>query len=126
GSILGIHEAALAFRARRMEVLATNLANADTPRFKARDMEFADALARTGREVRLATSNARHIVPDEAAAPAELKYRIPHQPSLDGNTVEADQELARFADNAVAYQATLAFIDGRISTLRLALTGSRA
>jgi flagellar basal-body rod protein FlgB len=125
-SILGIHEAALSFRAKRMEVLATNLANADTPHFKARDLEFGAVLAGAGRAARLAVTNPRHMEPRGTLSNASLQYRMPHQPAADGNTVESDQELARFADNAVAYQTSLLFINGRISTLRAALTGSRS
>lgn len=125
-SILGVHEAALLFRARRMEVLATNLANADTPNYKARDAEFKDVLASTMRAPRLAVTHERHIDASAGRPPLELKYRIPHQPSLDGNTVEADLELARYAENAVAYQASLLFANGKIATLRTALSGTRA
>jgi len=118
--ILGVHGSALLFRAARMDVLATNLANADTPHYKARDMEFSAALdgLRTG----MLRTHARHIEPPQMAA-GDLQYRMPHQPSLDGNTVESDLELARYAENAVAYQASLLFVNGRIATLRQALTG---
>ena len=125
-SILGVHEAALLYRARRMEVLAANLANADTPNFKARDLDFAAVLDdRLAAARTLTTTDARHLRIDAPAARDELKYRNPHQPSLDGNTVEADLELARYAENAVSYQASLLFASGRIATLRTALTGGR-
>ena len=125
-SILGVHEAALLHRAKRMEVLAANLANADTPNFKARDLEFATVLdgqlagART-----LKTTNPEHIAAVTFATRDRLMYRMPHQPAQDGNTVEADLELARYAENAVSYQASLLFATGKISTLRTALTGGR-
>jgi flagellar basal-body rod protein FlgB len=125
-SILGIHEAALTFRAQRMDVIAANLANADTPRYKARDVEFSSLLDGAASAVKLRTTDARHIETAPLVAQNELKYRIPHQPSLDGNTVEADLELARYAENAVSYQASLLFASNRISTLRTALTGSRS
>jgi flagellar basal-body rod protein FlgB len=124
-SILGVHESALLFRARRMEVLAANLANADTPHYQARDVQFGDVLNRTQADARLKVTNARHIAAEPLAAPGELKYRIPHQPALDGNTVETDLELSRYAENAVAYQASLLFATGRITTLRTALAGVR-
>lgn len=124
-SILGIHENALLFRARRMDVLAANLANADTPQYKARDMEFASVLDGVGADARLAVTNSRHISSNPIANSAELKYRIPHQPSLDGNTVESDLELARYAENAVSYQASLLFAGDRIQTMRAALAGTR-
>jgi flagellar basal-body rod protein FlgB len=126
-SILGIHETALTFRAHRMEVLAANLANADTPHYKARDVEFSSVLAgSTAGAATLRTTDARHLSTAPRPAQNELKYRIPHQPSLDGNTVEADLELARYAENAVSYQASLLFASNRISTLRTALSGTRS
>jgi flagellar basal-body rod protein FlgB len=125
-SILGVHEDALLYRARRMEVLAANLANADTPQYKARDLEFTAVLDdRLAAAARLTTTNARHLASEPLAARESLKYRIPHQPALDGNTVEADLELARYAENAVSYQASLLFATGKISSLRAAITGGR-
>jgi flagellar basal-body rod protein FlgB len=124
-SILGIHESALLFRARRMDVLAANLANADTPQYKARDMEFASVLDGAGADARLKVTNPRHISSNPIDNSAALKYRIPHQPSLDGNTVESDLELARYAENAVSYQASLLFAGDRIQTMRAALAGPR-
>jgi flagellar basal-body rod protein FlgB len=124
-SILGVHEAALLFRARRMEVLAANLANSDTPHYQARDLDFKAVLDDRLGGARLKTTNARHLGIDPLASREALQYRIPHQPALDGNTVEADLELARYAENAVSYQASLLFATGKINTLRTALTGGR-
>lgn len=124
-SIFGVHAAALVLRTRRMDVLAANLANADTPHFKARDFDFPAALSGAAGVDGLRVTHRRHLGGVPGARDAALAYRVPHQPAVDGNTVEADLELARFAENAVAYQASLAFVDGRISTLRLALTGGR-
>ena len=125
-SILGIHESALLYRARRMDVLAENLANSDTPQYKARDMEFSAVLDGVGAGARLKVTDPRHIASNPIDNRDALKYRIPHQPSLDGNTVEADLELARYAENAVSYQASLLFASGRIQTLRTALAGTRS
>jgi len=125
-SILGIHEAALTFRAQRMEVIAANLANADTPHYQARDVEFSSVLAGAASAVKMSTTDARHLSTAPRGAQSELKYRIPHQPSLDGNTVETDLELARYAENSVSYQSSLLFASNRISTLRMALTGARS
>lgn len=125
-SIFGVHESALLLRARRMDLLATNLANADTPHYKARDLDFAAALASATDQVpsvTLQATDARHIAPQDEAPPGAVKYRVPYQPSLDGNTVESDLELSRFAENAVAYQASLMFVNGRIATLKAALSG---
>ncbi len=109
-----------------MEVLAANLANADTPRYQARDLTFAAALDDSMSAARqLKVTDERHLRIDPLTARESLQYRIPHQPSLDGNTVETDLELARYAENAVSYQASLLFASGKISTLRSALTGSR-
>ena len=125
-SILGVHESALLFRAKRMEVLAANLANADTPHYKARDMEFSSVMAGMNGASRLTVTDSRHIGGASSFTSNDsLKYRIPHQPALDGNTVESDLELARYAENAVSYQASLMFATGRISTLRAALAGAR-
>ena len=122
-SILGIHEAALTFRAQRMEVIATNLANADTPHYKARDVEFSSVLDGAANAMQMRTTDARHLSTAPRAAQSELKYRIPHQPSLDGNTVELSSEQTAFAENAVAYQTTLSFLNGRIGQITRALKG---
>ena len=108
-----------------MEVLAANLANADTPHYQARDIEFASVLNGAMAGVKLASTQPGHIELSAGSARDTLKYRIPHQPAQDGNTVEADLELARYAENAVAYQASLLFANGKISQMRTALTGTR-
>ena len=128
---LGVLPAALAVRGRRTEVLATNLANADTPQFKARDLDFREALAAasspgaTGRPVALLTTQHGHLGGAPSADPshAALKYRVPLAPSLDGNTVDAQLEQAAFAENAVRYQATLTFLSSRFRSLMTAITG---
>ncbi len=128
---LGIHEQALYLRERRSQVLAGNIANADTPGFQARDIDFKQALqrAKAGGEsgaVRLTRSHRAHLPGAPAlATDGVLKYRNPYQPSLDGNTVELHTEQAAYADNAVRYQASLRFLGGRISGLKTALTGGR-
>lgn len=128
---LGVLPAALAARGRRTEVLATNLANADTPNYKARDVDFREALAAAsspgaaGRTLTLATTQPGHVggAPSAGAADPALKYRVPLAPSLDGNTVDAQLEQAAFAENAVRYQATLTFINSRLKGLMTAITG---
>lgn len=124
--IFGIHEEALRLRARRSEVLAANLANADTPGYQARDFDFQAMLRREMQQpVRLATTSARHISNDQGVvASTQMAYRVPQQPSLDGNTVEVEREQAEFSANALRYQATLRFLDGRISGLKLAINGN--
>jgi flagellar basal-body rod protein FlgB len=132
-SYLGVHTAALKLREQRTEQLARNLANADTPGYKARDLDFRAALAAaTGPAASpdtLRATQARHIGTNagDAMAPgstdAFLKYRTPLAPSLDGNTVDTQLEQAAFADNAVRYQATLSFLSARFRSLMTAITG---
>ena len=126
-NVLSQHETALKFRAQRNQVLSANIANADTPGYKARDLDFDAALKHaSGKNVRLVGTSDRHIGTGNAPAPMtseQLKYRVPMQPTLDGNTVETDVEQAAFAENALMYRASLAFLDGQIRTLRYALKG---
>ena len=124
---LGVHADALKLQSKRMEVIADNLANSDTPGYKARDIDFRAAMAQASgadAPVSLATTNSGHIATDPATQlNASLKYRVPLAPSLDGNTVDAQQEQAAFADNTVRYQATLTFLSGRFKSLMTAITG---
>jgi len=125
-NIFGIHEQALLLHGQRLGVLANNLANADTPNFKARDIDFAAVLSTTdaGAPLSLASTQAAHITLGDGVQPsADLKYRNPYQASLDGNTVELPVEQAAFAENNVRYQASLNFINSRISELQLAIMG---
>jgi flagellar basal-body rod protein FlgB len=119
------HEQALNFRAQRNEVLSSNIANADTPGYKARDIDFSSALksAQNG-SLQLQKTSALHSSGGGVQrSGGELMYRVPTQPSLDGNTVQADVEQAAFAENAVQYRASLTFLNGTIQTLRYALKG---
>ena len=113
-------------RARRSEVLASNLANADTPGYKARDFDFNAMLRKElPAPVRLVSTNARHIQADNGiVAVSQMAYRVPQQASLDGNTVEVEREQSEFSANAMRYQASLRFLDGRIKSLKLALKGN--
>lgn len=108
GDLFGIHGTALQLRSQRMSVLASNIANAATPGYQARDIDFGEAL--------------RQAESGQPSATA-LRYRTPLQPALDGNTVELATEQTAFAENAVAYRTSLAFLNGRISTLSRALKG---
>ena len=147
---LGIHQDALKVQSKRLEVLADNLANADTPDYKARDIDFRAALAQAS-EARnavqgplagsgtgntpgaanigssgLVTTDKGHIQGDLLAsggADDVLKYRVPLAPALDGNTVDAQQEQAAFAESSVHYQATLTFLSMRMKSLMTAITG---
>lgn len=125
---LGVLPAALKLQSRRTEVIAANLANADTPNYKARDVDFRAALAQAGAPgstLGLAGTNARHLgtAGGTPAADDSLKYRTPLAPSLDGNTVDAHLEQAAFAENAVRYQSTLTFLNGKFRSLMTAITG---
>lgn len=112
--LFGVHGAALEVRSQRLGVLASNIANASTPGYKAQDIDFHTALS--------AVENAAKIGGDGSIKSA-LQYRVPSQPSLDGNTVELSTEQTAFAENAVAYQTTLSFLNGRIGQLTRALRG---
>lgn len=110
--IFGIHGAALELRSQRMGVLTSNIANAATPGYKAKDIDFASALrARTD-----GASSAQ-------AAQSNILYRVPTMPSADGNTVELGNEQLAFAENAVAYSATLSFVQGKVDRITRALKG---
>ena len=107
-SLFGIHAAALSVRSQRMGLLASNIANASTPGFKARDLDFQTALA---------------SAEGGGGTDTALRYRMPSAPSLDGNTVELNAEQTAFAENAVQYQTTLSFLNGRIAQITRALKG---
>ena len=120
--LFGIHAQALMLRAQRTGVLAANLANADTPNYKARDVDFQAALGAAGgamQQVGLAHTDPGHARGTSVGGfdDVTLKYRIPAQPSLDGNTVDEQAEKSEFASNAVRYMASLSFMEKRISGL---------
>jgi flagellar basal-body rod protein FlgB len=120
---LSVHAQTLELRSRRAEILAANLANADTPNYQARDLDFAATLAQARGEV--GTLKATHPVhlPPAGQNSGDLPYRTPTQMSLDGNTVEPEQEKAAFADNALRYQASLRFMSSRVQGLLSAIRG---
>jgi len=124
--VFGIHEEALRLRSKRSEVLAANMANADTPGYKARDIDFRAMLRKEMQPpVRLAATHSGHISSDQGViASTQMGYRIPHQPSLDGNTVEVEREQGEFSENAMRYQASLRFLDSKIKGLLRAIKGS--
>jgi flagellar basal-body rod protein FlgB len=141
-SFLGVHAQALAVESRRTQLLASNLANSDTPNFKARDVDFRAALAQasapggtgaaggapgaTGRALPMSAASSGNSLSGGGAAAAQdptLLYRVPLAPSLDGNTVDPQLEQAAFAENAVRYQATLTLLNSRLRSLMTAITG---
>ena len=111
-SLFGIHGAALELRSQRLGLITSNIANAGTPGYKARDIDFGAALR--------ASVSGQGI---DAAASGAIRYRVPVMPSLDGNTVEMATEQTAFAETAVGYEATLSFIRGRVETVTRALKG---
>lgn len=127
---INFNRQALGLRAYRQQVLAANIANADTPGFKARDIDFNAALqsALAGKgpaDLPLATTSSRHVAGGGDSSPASLFYRTSHQPSADGNTVDMDVERARFAENAMQYEASLQFIGGQFKTMLSAIQGQQ-
>ncbi|WP_298927242.1 flagellar basal body rod protein FlgB [uncultured Ramlibacter sp.] len=118
---------ALNLLSQRQKVLAGNVANADTPGFKARDFDFSAALAQArGQGIAPQVTSTRHLGGPSASGEtdeARLQYRASEQPSLDGNTVDLDRERANFADNAMRYEATLRFINNDVRTMLSAITG---
>ena len=128
---IGVHATALDVRARRGELIANNLANADTPGYQARDIDFRQAMARAAGDksvaTTLSTTQPGHIggaASANAATNPDLKYRTPLAPALDGNTVDAQSEQASFAENAVRYQATLTFLNSKFRGLLTAILGN--
>lgn len=119
------HERALGLRALRSEILSSNIANADTPNYKARDIDFAEAMRNVkSTQVTMRKTNPLHQSPlTTNRLAAEVKYRVPMQSTLDGNTVETDVEQALFAENTVRYRASLTFLNGQINGLRYAIRG---
>lgn len=122
---------ALNLRAQRQEILASNIANADTPGYQARDIDFSSELNRAlekgraqGSGLSLAVTSARHIPAQTATPPSmDLLYRIPDQPSMDGNTVDMDRERTQFADNSLKYQTDLTLISSQIKGMMSVLQG---
>lgn len=124
-SALGIHPSALTLRSQRSEILAANIANTNTPQFKARDINFSEVLRNQENKLQmnLSTTNERHVKPTTDSTSANLLYRSPTKEISNGNTVEAEVEQAAFSENAIAYQTSIQFLNGTISGLRLAIKG---
>jgi flagellar basal-body rod protein FlgB len=128
---LAFVQTAIALRGKRQEMLAANLANADTPNYKARDLDFASALRSAmggaGGGIALATTSSRHIgaMSGAGSASAPIMYRATVQPSLDGNTVDPDVERAHFAENAMHYQFLLERMRGTVEKMKMAMSEAR-
>jgi flagellar basal-body rod protein FlgB len=111
--LFGIHGKALALRSQRMSLLASNIANASTPGYKAQDIDFDKALKEATRDQGSVAG----------ALEKAMGYRVPVQPSENGNTVEMSTEQTLFSENAVKYRTTLSFLEGRLNTITRALKG---
>lgn len=124
-NLFGIHEQALNLRIKRSEVLASNLVNADTPGYKARDVDFDDVLksAAGSQSVGLVATNPGHIHSSAYSTDVPLAYRVPLQTSLDGNTVDTQIESAKLAENNMRLLASLRIIDMKIKGFTTALRG---
>ncbi len=130
-SAFSIHDDALVLRGQRASILASNVANTDTPNYKARDIDFSQALRKASNQgndsITLAATNSRHFSASPAMASAsassELLYRVPLSPSLDGNTVDSHVEQAKFAENALQLQSSFTFLNGKVMGLMKALKG---
>jgi flagellar basal-body rod protein FlgB len=123
-NVLGVHEKALRVRDKRMEVLARNIANDDTPHFKARELDFKTVMAKFEPGDLMANTHGTHFgFADEVPDDDGMRYRTPFNASVDGNTVELTVEQARYGKAAADYQATLAFLQDRVGGVRKALRG---
>ncbi len=121
----GIHQYTLGLREQRAEVLSSNIANADTPHYKARDLDFASALERAKNRQGFAMSGTheRHLVASTQLG-GDLQYRTPWQPDTgDGNTVDVHGERSRYIENAMEYEASMRFLNGKIKGLTSAIKG---
>jgi flagellar basal-body rod protein FlgB len=127
--MLQFHQTALTLRAARQELIASNIANADTPNYKARDINFASALqsamSGTSEKLAMASTAPNHLegATGGSVMGAPVLYRKPLQPSADGNTVDMDVERAQFADNALRYEASLKFVSDEVKDVLTALQG---
>lgn len=125
--LTAFQENALKIRNQRMEVIAGNLANANTPGYKARDIDFASAMksARAGQGQELVRTSDKHMQ-GRSTSSHELQYRIPTQPDTgDGNTVEVQNERNKFLDNGMRYQAGVEFLNGKIKGMKKAISGGQ-
>tara|TARA_A100001015_G_scaffold193323_1_gene215440 strand:- start:182 stop:568 length:387 start_codon:yes stop_codon:yes gene_type:complete len=115
--------AALSLRAKRNEILASNIANAATPHYKARDIDFETEIKKFQKDGPIRSTHEEHISIKKPVSPGKVEFRKNVNPSLDGNTVELAVEQLQFAENSMRYQSTLSFLGGKINTLMSAIKG---
>lgn len=128
---LGPAERALIYRSQRAEILSSNIANADTPNFKARDLDFSTVLARQTKETpttqfSLKTTNVKHIIGQESASDiygGALLFSTPAQPAIDQNTVDQQVEIAKYTENGIRFDAAFTRLNGAFKGLLKALQG---
>ena len=120
---LNLHESAARVRAQRLELLSANIANADTPNFKARDLDFKAAMSRAQADRLKSTNPGHQALGSTGPESGDPLYSIPFNASLDGNTVELAVEQAKYGKAAVDYRASLMFLENRVSTIKRALRG---
>ena len=122
-----IHDDALIMRGKRSSILASNIANADTPNYKARDVDFKSMLQQINHQqtdkLSMVATHLNHIDLDSGVNSLSLKYRNPLHASLDGNTVDSHVEQAKFSQNALQYQTSFTFLNGSIQGIMKALKG---
>ncbi|MGB2000800.1 MAG: flagellar basal body rod protein FlgB [Candidatus Puniceispirillaceae bacterium] len=123
GDYLNLHATALTVRAKRNKVLASNIANAATPNFKARDIDFQALINRSEGVGPLRTTDGRHFKVSMEASGNRMQYRTPVNPARDGNTVEMNVEQMEFSENTMRYQTTLTFLNNKIAGLKSAIRG---
>lgn len=120
------HDKFLKFRSDRSAVLANNIANADTPNFKARDISFSSAMSKAQSDaLRMRSTNSKHfeLKSNSIQEDEDLFFRVASQPSLDGNTVDLQREQAEFAQNSLQFDTSFMFLDRKISSMKKALNG---
>lgn len=125
--LMGFHQKAMQVRTQRMEVISGNLANANTPGYKARDIDFQKAMrsAQSARDFNLTRTNEKHIK-GSMQMQGELEFRVPNQPDTgDGNTVDVQIERNTFLDNGLRYQAGIEFLNGKIKGMKKAIQGGQ-
>lgn len=125
-SYFGVHAKALMIRDQRTSQIANNMANINTPNYQARDIEFNEVLGQamgTESQAQFLTMSSPNHIAGQSSMDANLKFRTPSHTSLDGNTVDKDLETTAFAANALSYQASLSFLDGKIKSMMTALRG---
>lgn len=121
---LGIHEKALQVKSARLETIARNIANSDTPQFKAKDIDFRGVLEGvTQTSINMTATQPRHFRDGALINPLGEMYRVPYNNAFDGNTVELHVEQAHYGKAAADYQATLSFLESRVGSIRKALKG---